>query len=184
MSWVIYTIIGVLILGIGHIVFDIFQAKGECKQVSEYLCTLDKLITLIDNKKNTSREVHYILRNSEDVSKYMDESVYDMPVLDLFGDLKYQRYYNLKAIAHRIYSNFPKFEKNNQKEIQRSTRYLFNPFIWFYKGVEAISFFIFGYFIHLGTIKVPSVGWNIFNTVFSLLAGAASIISLWIQLSN
>ena len=182
MNWVVYTVVGVFVLGIGHILFDIFQTKRKKKIVLEYLDTLNKLIKFADRGKDTSKEVFYILRNSEDISEYLDETEYDMPVLDLSVALKNQNYYNLKDIVHRIFSNFPEFEKNNQREIQRCIRYLLNPFIWFYKGVETISFFIFGYFIHLGTIKVPSTGWNIFNTIFSLLAGAASIIGLFIQL--
>lgn len=182
MNWLICVIIGVLFLGLCHIAFDIFQTKRQYKLVNEYVNTLDNLVRFVSEGKDTSKEVLFILRYSEDVSNYMNESMYDMPVQEFASDLKYQRYYDLQSKAYKIIANVPAYENRITKEYRKSLLGFLNPLIWFYKGTEIILFIVLGYFIHNGSIEVPSERWNRFNKYFSLLSGAASIIGLFIQL--
>lgn len=126
----------------------------------------------------------YIFKNYEDVSDYLDESMYNNPALSIAISLKHRNLTLRELQNHysKLYGNAISREEYFNKAIAKHKGYFLNPFVLFYEGVEAILLYTIGYLIKLvyQDFNEEQKGWKVFVTIVSIAGSIASIVSLFV----
>lgn len=182
---IIYIIlIIILLLGVIHILYDVRETTRKQESINTFLGVLDKFITKYKENKNNSKEVGIIMADGEEISKYMGEDAFSSPILTIQEQIRNKITFTIEEEVHKVFCNAPQ-ALNQLEKIKKSTRLqLLNPFIWFYRGVEVLSYIILGYFINTGSIEYRGKAWNAFNTIFTLITGFATLIGLYLQITQ
>lgn len=170
----------VLLLGVFHIVYDIYVQKRNLRNVTSYLYDLAEYGKLIQaNKGVPSVIVEHLLADGAEVSKLMGENYYADPVNKFYTAIQYGNYRDSLRYIPIIVGRTPNYEKEANKAIKETEFMLLNPFIWFYRGIEVLVYIVLGYFVKNETIIYRGKFWNTLNLIISLLGGIASIIGLF-----
>ena len=178
-------IISILVLGIINIIVSLVRVNKQKSLLDTYVNTVLNLLEKIEKGQDYSQEAVYILSNTEDVAK-IEDAYLSSEVYDLKNDIKRRNLYSMEQTCQKLSAEaigwFSKLDKQ-----EREIKWQFaNPFTWFYKGVELVLFIVFGYFIKKfnPSFNFEGKGWKVFNTIFSIVSGAASIIALILELSQ
>lgn len=170
----------VLLLGIIHILYDIYAQKRDFNKVSSYVYDVAKYSKCLQANKNVPNNIlEHILADGREVSQKMGESIYVDPVTKFYTAIQYGHYQDSLKYIQNIFGRVPNYEKEAKSAIKRTWLMLLNPFIWFYRGVEVLILIVLGYFVKNDTIVYRGKFWNTLNLIISLLGGIASIIGLF-----
>ena len=91
MTTTIIVLVAILILGVGHIVYDIICIKRQELKVEEFIQILQKFIAKHKANKDNSNEVAIIMAHGEDVSNIMEEDEYNSPIVAIQCHYFYNR---------------------------------------------------------------------------------------------
>jgi hypothetical protein len=128
----------------------------------------------------------YIFKNYEDVSDYLDESLYNNPALSIAISLKHKNLTLRELQNHysKLYGNAISREEYFNKAIAKHKWYFLNPFALFYEGVEAILTYTLGYIIKLvyHDFSEEQKWWKVIVALVSFAGSIASIVSLCVSM--
>lgn len=176
-------IIAILVLGIINIIVSLVRVNKQKALLEVYINTVRNLWEKNEKGQDYSQEAVYILSNTEDVAKIEDAYLYSK-VYDLKSDITRRDIFSIEQTCQKLSAEsigwFAKLDKQ-----EKVIKWQFaNPFIWFYKGVELVLYIVFGYFIKKvnPSFDFQGKGWKAFNTIFTIVSGAASIVALILEL--
>lgn len=184
MTTTIIVLVAILILGVGHIVYDIICIKRQELKVEEFIQILQKFIAKHKANKDNSHEAVIIMAHGEDVSNIMEEDEYNSPIVAIQCQIRNNITFTIEDEVRKVYCNAPHAMKRLNDNKRATYLQLFNPFIWFYRGIEVLSYIVLGYFVNTGTIEYRGKAWNSFNTFFTLITGVATLIGFYLQVTS
>ena len=176
-------IIAILVFGIISIIVSLVKVNKQKTLLDVYVNTVLNLLEKIEKGQNYSKEAVYILSKTEDVAKIEDAYLYSK-VYDLKIDITRRDLFSIEQTCQKLIAESIVWASNLDKQ-ERAIKWQFaNPFTWFYKGVELVLLIVFGYFIKKfnPSFNFEGKGWKVFNIIFSIVSGAASIIALILEL--
>lgn len=174
----------ILILGVVHIIYDIICITRQELKVKEFIQILQKFIAKHKANKDNSNEVAIIMAHGEDISNLMEEDEYNSPIIAIQCQIRNNITFTIEDEVRKVFCNAPQAMKRFNDNKRATYLQLFNPFIWFYRGVEVLSYIVLGYFVNTGTIEYRGKAWNAFNTFFTLLTGLATLIGFYLQIKE
>lgn len=178
-------IIVILFLGIVKIIVDKVKIKNQRLLVNEYIDKVLTLVDKIDKREDYGVEAVYIISKTEDVSKIENAYMYSN-VYDLKNDIARMDMMGIKQTCQKLGAESIVWFSRLDGQSKNLSWQFANPFIWFYKGVELILYIVFGYFIKSfnPSFDFQAKGWKVFNTIFSIVSGTASIVALILELNK
>ena len=178
-------IIAILVLGIINIIASLVKVNKQKSLLDTYVNTVLNLLEKIDKREDYGQEAVYLISKTEDVAEIENAYLYSN-VYDLKNDISRRDVMGIKQTGQKICAESIVWNDRLDKQVKTICWQFANPFIWFYKGVELILHIVFGYFIRIVNPKFDfhSKGWKVFNTVFSIVSGTASIVALIMELNN
>lgn len=180
---VIIALCSVILLGAVYNIVKIRRMKNSIKSIYDFC---KQVALMIDNfNGDYNSQAVYIFKNYEDVSDYLDESLYNNPALSIALSLK-NRNLTLRELQNnysKLYGNAVSREEYFNKTIAKYKGYFFNPFALFYEGVEVILLYTIGYLIKLvyQDFSEEQKGWKVFVTIVSIAGSIASIVSFFVN---
>ena len=185
MNILLLTVCSVLLLGIINIIIEKIRCKNKKRLVTDYANAVANLADKVNRNVDYGNEAIYILSVTDDVAKIENAALYSN-VLRLNSEISNRNTFAIRQECQTLASEIIVWLSRLNKFSKNITWQFFNPFIWFYKGIELVVFVVFGYFIKFinPSFDFEGKGWKTFNTVFSLVSGAASIIALIIELNK
>lgn len=184
MTTTIIVLVAILILGVVHIIYDIICITRQEQKVEEFTQILQKFIAKHKANKDNSKEVAIIMAHGEDISRIMGEDEYNSPVIAIQCQIRNNITFSIEDEVRKVYCNAPQAMKRLSDNKRATYIQMINPFIWFYRGVEVLSYIMLGYFVNTGTIEYRGKAWNAFNTFFTLLTGIATLVGLYLQIKG
>lgn len=181
---IIVSFCSILLLGLGHIIYDVCIISHRVSDIKTFLNVLNAfIIKYRDNKDNTC-EVNHIMAFGEDLSKYMNEYIYNSPIICIQSMIRNSNTYNIENEVSKVFRNAPAALRQLSIAKRNTLLQLANPFIWFYCGIEVLSFIVLGYFVNTGSIEYRGKAWNTFNIFFSLITGIATLVGFYLQITG
>ena len=179
---VIIALCAVILLGVVYNIVKIRRMKNAIKSIYDFC---EQVALMMDNfNGDYISQAVYIFKNYEDVSEYLDESMYNNPASSIAISLKHRNLTLRELQNHysKLYGNAISREEYFNKTIAKHKGYFFNPFALFYEGVEAILLYTIGYLIKLvyQDFSEEQKSWKVFVTIVSLAGSIASIVSLFV----
>lgn len=184
MTTTITILVAILNLGVVHIIYDIICITRQEQKVEEFIQILQKFIAKHKVNKDNSKEVAIIMAHGEDISNIMEEDEYNSPIIAIQCQIRNNNTYSIEDEVRKVYCNAPQAMKRLSDNKRATYIQLINPFIWFYRGVEVLSYIVLGYFVNTGTIEYRGKAWNTFNTFFTLITGIATLVGLYLQIKG
>jgi len=177
-------ILAILVLGIINIIVSLVKVNKQQALLDAYINTVLDLVEKIDKGQDFSQEAVIILTNTEDVAEIENAYLYSK-VYDLKSDITRRDIYSIGQTGQKLAAESIAWISRLKKQKKKIGWQFANPFIWFYRGIELVLYIVFGYFIKTVNPKFDfqEKGWKVFNSIFSLLAGAASIAALVLEFS-
>lgn len=178
-------IIVILVLGIINIIISLVKVNHQKALVDDYINALLNLEDKIDKREDYEQEAVYLISKTEDVAEIENAYLYSN-VYDLKNDISRRDLMGIKQTGQKLCAESIVWTSRLDKLAKTIGWQFANPFIWFYKGIELILYIVFGYFIKTVNPKFDfhSKGWKVFNTIFSIVSGAASIVALILELKK
>ena len=116
--------------------------------------------TKFRNNLNNAGEGEFLVRKSNEVSHILGEKIFDMPVLEYAGKIKYANIYNvtiLDNLVRKIYANYLNWDEKRKYQRNLLLLQLFLPFaFWPFRGIEAFLLFL--------SEVLQIIGIKLFNT--------------------
>lgn len=116
--------------------------------------------TKFRNNLNNAGEGEFLVRKSNEVSHILEEKIYDMPVLEYVGEIKYANIYNITIfdnLVRKIYANYLNWDEKRKYQRNLLLLQLFLPFaFWPFRGIEAFLLFL--------SEVLQIIGIKLFNT--------------------
>lgn len=182
MEIVIIILCSVILLGAIYNIVKIRRMKNAIQSIYDFC---EQVALMIDKfNGDFTLQAVYIFKNYNDVSNYLDESIYNNPATSIAISLKHKNLTLRELQNHysKLYGNAISREEYFKKTIAKHKGYFFNPFALFYEGVEAILLYTIGYLIKLvyQDFSEEQKSWKVFVTIVSLAGSIASIVSLFV----
>lgn len=175
-------VIVLLLLGIANILWNAKSVIDDKKSIDNFLNNLEILLSKYKKQENAPEEIHYFMAHGNEVSALMGEDYYNSPILTMMNQLRDGIMFTFEDEGRKVLLNEPSVATIYVKKLKSLLWQLANPFIWFYRGVEVISFVVLGYFINTGSITYRSKAWTVFNSLLSVVASIVTIISFYLQI--
>lgn len=144
--------------------------------------------TKFRNNLNNAEEGAFLVRKANEVSRILEEKIYDMPALEYASKIKYAAIYNvviLEDLVRKIYANYLHWDEKRKTQRNLLLLQLFLPFaFWPFRGIEAFLLFlsevlqiigIKSYNINGKTVLILSVA----GGIIGFLGNMASILSFF-----
>lgn len=175
MIYYIIAIIILLLLGIGSILYEMRQIRSQINMINLYINTVNTFFDKFKHNADNSFEVGQILKYSDEIHQLLDRG-FESPAYKLYSELRDNITFAIEDTVREINYISPSRILELQKDFSSVRNQLWNPFIWFYKGIEVISWIVLGYFVENGTLEYRGKFWNALNALFSLLASICTVI--------
>lgn len=175
----------ILVLGVIHILWILWRNNRDKALVNAYYMIVTNLPEKIKNQEDYSNDAVWILQNTKKMAKAINASMYSA----VWGLKREITNHNKIGISHecrQIGSDGIVWMSDLDAARRGIKLQLLNPFIWFYRGIELVTYIVFGYLIRVvnPTYDFKNKVWIWFNTIFSLASGLASILSYVITVKN
>lgn len=180
---IISIIVFVLLLGLINIKRSKVKVEKQIDIVIKFFKVIADTVDKIKNGLDYGEEAVFILSNADDLAE-IEDPILTSAVYNLVSDVKRRDANAVGISCQKISSDCVTWYSKLGKKLKSVTSQFANPFIWFYRGIELLLSIVFGYFIKFFNPKFDFNGkpWKVFNTLFSIISGAASIVALIIEL--
>lgn len=174
----IIILLAILVLGLIHILWDLYRLRSDKEKLNDYYCTVTNLPEKIVNNQDYSEDVVWILQNTKEIGRIVDADMYSS-VWHIRSEITNRNSIGIRHECSRIASDGIVWLSALDAKRKGVMHQLLNPFVWFYRGIELITYIVFGYLIKAVNpdYDFTSKVWKWFNVIFSLVSGAASILS-------
>lgn len=148
--WQQYCLWVLIILSVAGILRLLYMCYRVCwydKHIVElYIENARDYATKFRNNINNADEGEFLVRKADEVSRILEEKIYDMPALEYAGKIKYADIYHvaiLDDLARKICANYLHWDEKRKTQRNLLLLQLFLPFaFWPFRGIEAFLLFL------------------------------------------
>lgn len=191
-SWQQYCLWVLIILSVVGVMRLLYMCYRVCwydkHLVEQYIKNASVYANKFRNNLNNSAEGEFVVRKSSEVSHILEENVYDMPVLEYAGKIKYANIYSvatLDDLVRKMYANYLNWDENRKSRRGLLLIQLFIPLVfWPFRGIEAFLMFLSEVLqiLHIKYFKLdgkPILILSVIGGVIGFLGNMASILSFF-----
>lgn len=185
----LWVLIILSVAGILRLLYMCYRVCWYDKHMVElYIENARDYATKFRNNLNNAEEGAFLVRKANEVSRILEEKIYDMPALEYASKIKYAAIYNvviLEDLVRKIYANYLHWDEKRKTQRNLLLLQLFLPFaFWPFRGIEAFLLFlsevlqiigIKSYNINGKTVLILSVA----GGIIGFLGNMASILSFF-----
>ena len=94
------------------------------------------------NHLNNANEGEFLVRKADEVSRILEEKIYDMPALEYAGKIKYANIYDvvvLDNLVRKMFANYLNWDEKRKIKRRQLLLQLIFPFgFWTFRGIETL----------------------------------------------
>jgi len=174
---IVLIICSVLILGVIDIFIAFFKIRREIIFIIEYSNRLIEMRDKYITNKDYIEDVTFLITEKRKILSKISNNRDRAKLMKIIIRIEENWIYYIINEINTIDGVFLRKEKELKEKEKRTLTQLFNPFIWFYRGVERIMYITFGYLITKinANFDFENKTWRFINAIISFLGGLAGI---------
>lgn len=136
------------------------------------------------NNLNNADEGEFLVRKANEVSRILEEKIYDMPALEYASKIKYANIYDvvvLDNLVRKMYANYLNWDEKRKIKRNQLLLQLFLPFaFWTFRGIEAFLIFLSEVLLilHIKSFKTEGKSILVFSVIGGILGFLGNIASI------
>ena len=143
----LWVLIILSVAGILRLIYMCYRICWYDKHLVElYIENARDYATKFRNNLNNAAEGEFLVRKVNEVSRILDEKIYNMPALEYADKIKYADIYHvaiLDDLVRKIYANYLHWDEKRKTQRNLLLLQLFLPFaFWPFRGIEAFLLFL------------------------------------------
>lgn len=185
----IFLFIGtIMVVGIVTIIQNRLKLCNHIRMLNHYRYICKELSdkTNLNHARGVfSKEASWVLSNTDVIIDIIKPSSSDS-ISDLKNYIVYNKSIGINDNSTRLTREIYSWISQIENKRYNVTLQLFNPFIWFYRGIESILMIVAGYPIKqfYPGFDFESNPWKVVKLVFTIVSGLSSIIGFYLTANS